>query len=306
MDLNDAHFQETLTYQREADAAALLADLDRIGELDAVAEQLQRRWMIFGVVAIAVPGIVAFSLASGEMIGAAVAAGAVGLVAAIYCFVQYKRYRRQNVDDRRYMLTSKLVELLRVDLAPDATVQTKVDLRPVDDKSKLERQGQVGAWKVRFFRDPWLQLSGRLLDGTSFELSQTDLHQARSKRKRSRSGKIKFKSKTKSAFEAELRLRFKPAKYRHMATLKADAEQAVQLPQGVTMKRLRYSDRELGLRVTSKSSWCVRGPEERVGRGIDATRALSLMFLSLYQILNLSKAIQKSAAAGDAGNGESA
>ena len=42
MGLNAAHFQQTLVYEREADAGTLLEDLDQISHLDDVAEQQQR------------------------------------------------------------------------------------------------------------------------------------------------------------------------------------------------------------------------------------------------------------------------
>jgi len=306
MGLNAAHFQQTLVYEREADAGTLLEDLDQISHLDDVAEQQQRKWLIITLTVIGAAGLAAFSFAASDHVPGAVGAAAVGLIAAGFCGFQYRRYRRCNVEDRRYMLASQLLELLRVDMDEDAQIDTYLDLRPVHDRSKLVNKGHVGAWKVKFFEDPWFQLSGRFLDGTGFELTQTDLHQARSKTKRSRSGKLKHKSKTKSAFRAELRLRFKPAKYRHMAALKAEAEEAVQLPSGVELKRLRYNDREIGLRVASKSEWSVRQGSKLLSRGVDGTRALSMMFLSLFQILNLSKAIQKASPTTDTGTGESA
>ena len=121
------------------------------------------------------------------------------------------------------------------------------------------------------------------------------------KRKRSRSGKIKFKSKTKKGFEAELLLRFKPDKYRHMATLKADAAEAIQVPEPVVVKRVRFDDRAIGVKVAHKGEWRaspVDGDRERGEAGADATRTLAMMMLSLYQVLQLSKAIDKDAASG--------
>ena len=169
-------------------------------------------------------------------------------------------------------------------------------------KDKFVSSGKAGSWSVKYYQDPWLQLSGRFLAGTSFTLTKTDLLQKRSKTKQSRSGKLKYKSKTKEGLEVELLLRFKPEKYRHMATLQADASEAIQLPnRNVIVKRLRHTDRSIGLKIAHKGGWHAPGNEEG-GRGraagLDMTQTIAMMMLSLYQVLQLSKAIDKSAAGG--------
>ena len=39
-------------------------------------------------------------------------------------------------------------------------------------RAKLKRKGQVKQWKVEYYVDPWLTLTGRLLDGSAHSVSR--------------------------------------------------------------------------------------------------------------------------------------
>lgn len=299
MTLNAARFQKSLTYKNEADTQSVMADLEQVRAIDEATEKLLRKWRIITALSFLGGFGVAVLLAINNQKTIAGGVALAGGCTFVFGIITYMRHRSSDIDNRRYLLASQLLGLLRVDFAPEQPVSAELDFRRIDHKAKFKDKGTAGPWKVKFYRDPWLSLSGRFADGTSFQLVQTDLHQDRSQVKRSSSGKYKHKSKTKSAFEAELRLRFKPEKYRHMANLKTDAEQAVQLPDGIELKKLRYNDKEIGLRIAGKGPWSVMQQKAMLGEGFDGTRTLSLMFLSLFQILNLSKAIDKSAASGE-------
>lgn len=310
MTLNAARFQKALTYKSDAAAKSVLADLDRIRACDAETEKQQSKWMWIMLLSVLLGGAMTLGSAAADLLALAAILGVVAAIAFVFSLVTYLRHRSSNIDNRRYVLATQLINLLRVDLARETSLAIAADFRRANHKEKLHGKGQAGPWKVSFYRDPWLQLSGRFADGTSFDLVHTELTQARTQVKRSHSGKPKHKSKTKHGYEAELRLRFKPSKYRHMASLQADAEEAVQLPAGAVLKKLKHTDRDLVLRVAGKGSWSVvqgvagggQAAKKRadvVGDGPDGTRLLSLMFLSLFQILNLSKAIDKAAASGE-------
>ena len=300
MSLNAAQFQKTLIYECECTPESVREDMQSVRDLDSESEKLQTKWRNIVIVSV-LGGIgVFFWVAASRGTEGMVAMGVGALlgVLLVYSCLAYFRCKRTNVDNRRYELVSNLVDLVGVDLDRSQPLSLGIDFRAVNEKDKFVRKGKAGTWNVRYFSDPWLRLSGRMLDGTNFDLVQTELLQMRSKVKRSASGKMKHKSKKKTGFELELRLRFKPSKYRHMANLKVDAEQAVQLPPSVELKRVRYTDREIGLRVASKGEWSVAEAGDRsskvIGSGTDAAQAVAMMFLSLYQILNLSKAIDKS------------
>lgn len=299
MSLNAAQFQKSLIYECADALGSVREDMQLVRDLDNESERLQAKWRNIAIVAfLGGFGVLLWGAGSGDTEGFAIGAAALLGALFVYSLVTYFRVKRTNVDNRRYELVSKLVGLVGVDLDRSQPLATRIDFRAVNAKDKFVRKGKAGTWNVRYFSDPWLRLSGRLLDGTSFDLVQTELLQMRSKTKRSASGKMKHKSKKKAGFELELRLRFKPSKYRHMATLKVDAEQAVQLPPPVEMKRMRYTDREIGLRVACKGGWSVNDPggdsSKALGSGTDAEQVAAMMFLSLYQVLNLSKAIDKS------------
>lgn len=303
MDQAAAQFQRSLVLKRQSDLSSLQADMEMLRKFDQDSEAKQSKWTklaiasVLGGIALVVAVNVLFEFDEIVSVITAVAFAA----SFIFCLVRMFRFRRTNLDNRRYELCDSLLELIRVDLDHSQPVTARLDCRHPGHKDKLIRKGKAGTWDVKYYADPWLELSGRFLDGTTFHLTKTELLQKRSKRKRSRSGKIKFKSKTKKGFEAELLLRFKPDKYRHMATLKADAAEAIQVPEPVVVKRVRFDDRAIGVKVAHKGEWRaspVDGDRERGEAGADATRTLAMMMLSLYQVLQLSKAIDKDAASG--------
>lgn len=214
---------------------------------------------------------------------------------------------KTNFENRRYELLAQVTELLSKDMSPDAQFDLALNLMPQDDQSKFSHKGKSGRWDVKHYHDPWLTLEGRLLDGTKFSLHMAEKHQARSCRKRGRSGKMKFKSKSKNSSEATLFLKIKGDRYQQLATLGESAQGAVQLPPWAQTKVLDVTDESLTLRVTTPTSWKVmpaaseakpedaKQPKEPAYQGnyADGVELVMAMFLSLYQVLNLSRAIQK-------------
>lgn len=217
--------------------------------------------------------------------------GGAALPAGIVLAVVYARTRALDVT--RIETLERLSGLLSADMAPDATMRVRLDLQRVDHRSKLERTGSVGPWKVQYFTDPWLRLGGRLLDGTTFQLGLVTAHQARTKTKRSASGKTKTKRKTKQSMRARLRLQVKPARYPGLATLLQQAG-----PNGVARManeiRLPEPARTAGFDVTADAL----DLSARLGAGAaDAAPAhhvAAMMFLGLYRVLNFVRAQDRS------------
>lgn len=214
--------------------------------------------------------------------------------------------RKTDFENRRYELVAKVTDLLGKDMSPDAQFDLALNLLPQDDKSKYVRDGKAGRWNVKHFHDPWLVLEGRLLDGTKFSVHMAEKHQARSCRKRGRSGKMKFKSKSKNSSEMTLYLKVKSEKYPQLATLGEAAQGAVQIPTWAAIKSLDVTAESLNLRVTTPTAWNVepppppadaatdnKKPKLRSNTSADGSELVMSMFLSLYQILNLARAISK-------------
>lgn len=287
MALSDqAAFLRSLVYTREATVSALRADVAGLRDLDKHYEGVGRTWLLLGVLfTIAFVGSL-FWLAAEEARGITpyVAGGTFVLTCAAW--ITKRHYGKFNTEDRRYELLGEVLPLLATDLADDARLRVRLDLLRADHKSKFKRKGQAGVWKVKFYEDPWLRLEGRFLDGTAFLLEVVEYFQHRGKWSRSSSGKSKYKSKTKSATAFRLRLRPRAKRYQHLGTLAPSAAKAVQLPAGADPKGVSCEDGSLGLTCKLKRDWKA---------GLEGERTVALMFLSLYQILNLSRHMTRKA-----------
>jgi hypothetical protein len=116
-------------------------------------------------------------------------------------------------------------------------------------------------------------------------------------RKGQSSTKTKETSRTRSI--VRLRLRVKPNRYRHLERIKAEAPRAVRLPEGADRPKLTVTADSLSLRARVGDGWAgdplpvAGGPKKP-----NATHVVAMMFLSLYQILNLSRAMDKARPAG--------
>ncbi len=238
----------------------------------------------------------------------------ISLGAVVWILLSLARYflsKKSDFENRRYELLAKVVELLSKDMSPDAQLDLALNLLPQNDKSKFTHKGKAGHWNVQHYHDSWLSLEGRLLDGTKFSLHLAEKHQARSRMKRSSRGKMKYKSKSKNSSEATLFLKVKAEKYPQLAALGEGVQAAVQLPYWAHPKSVEVNGETLMLRVTTPTAWKVDGPPapadekaapkkkpQQQGSHADGVELVMSMFLSLYQVLNLSRAIQKSSSPG--------
>ena len=59
-------------------------------------------------------------------------------------------------------------------------LKVQLDLRPHEIHEKLKKVEATG-WKVKYYVDPWLSLTGRFLDGSVFRLVATTKLQKRRK-----------------------------------------------------------------------------------------------------------------------------
>lgn len=199
-----------------------------------------------------------------------------------------------DLESRRYELMDTVLKLVGEDIADEAQLTLHMDMRPATHPSKKQRQGKVGSWNVTYYLDPWLRLSGKLCDGTRFKLAMVEKHQERTKIKRSRRGKIKRKSKQKSSTETLLQLTPKPGRYSQLQAIGGDARGAIQLPENVTVKALDASAESLSLRTLTDWRWNSALPKGGSLSGLSGPHLVSLMFLSLFQVLNLSRHLDRS------------
>ncbi|MCY1030204.1 hypothetical protein OV207_01960 [Corallococcus sp. BB11-1] len=303
MAVNITRFHNVFLYQSHATVPELLQDMEVLGHLDARAEE-QLGAMKKGIWLTGVPGGVLIGLCwglwassadgatplSGEEAQFADWALAVGLLllgVGSFLFIWRSRLRPRDLDNRRYDLARVLLKRLHVDLAPDASVRLKLDLRQPDVQDKRVKQEMVGWWDTQFFVDPWFTLEGRLADGTFLKIHMVERLQKRERSKTSASGKTRTKTKTKGFARLDVSLRVKADRHPGLGALKAQATRALRLPRRVELERVRVAADRLSVRARLAQDWVAR--EGRALEKDDASRTATMMLLSLYQVLHYAR-----------------
>lgn len=276
-------------YQIDGTVDQINSDIEHIRNFDLEQEKNRRFWGYLAVGCV-VAGLLGFCIMGAPLLG--IPLMVIALPTFVVAMFKYVHYTSTDLDNRRYELLSGLLQLIRTDMATDATLSLRMDLRPHDHKDKFDREGTAGVWDVKHFYDPWLELQGRLLDGTKFTLEMIEKQQNRFRWKQSRSGKWKRKSKRKNASEALLYLQVKGEKYPNLNVLANDIQDALKLPEWAAVKSVTAEADSLTLRVKCKVPWEAAQPNQSPPR-CDGVHLTASMFLSLYQGLNLCKAIQK-------------
>ena len=278
--------RKNLIYQNTAAIAQVLHDLDEITALDLIAEKQQARYrnLLIGF------GIAAF--VSVFIPGVGVILCPILAIAAVIFGILMARKGRLNVANYRYGIAKKVLEMLARDVSETEPISlTLVLSKPTQEKKKTHTAPHPyrPGWKVDFFQDTWLQVQSKFLDGNKFILTAIEVAQTQYGWKRSRSGKSKYKSKTKSkCLKLNLDLDYSAKRYGAVSSLAEDARSAVQLPADVTLKRLEIDEKDINL-IVKTPPWT--GTDQ-----VDSLyQAIAMMFLSLYQVLNLARVISKKA-----------
>lgn len=210
------------------------------------------------------------------------------ILTAVLCILG-GRWGRLNIDNLRYKLPLRLTEMLSRDMAQGAPFNARIDFSASTVQRKQTAEGPYprrSGWKQAFYEDSWLHLQGQFLDSTTFDLSLVEHIVIRSGTKRGRSGKVKYKRKVKhKGCEIQLVLRFSRKKYGAISLLQDDLSQAMSLPPGAALKQIKANDHQLLLRV--------KAPAEVCNSPAGCYQLVTQMFLSAYQVLNLSKVLSK-------------
>jgi hypothetical protein len=300
MAFDEQEFQKTLTYLSDAAPETVLADLEAIRQFDQGQEEHLARepggcgwyllvWLVcffVGSACTASSSLEALAVILLLVSGAAFAL----MVWNIIRSVKFSRIPVFDLDNRRYELATGLVRLAGADMGADQPLAMQVDFREHTHEDHLQRRGKVGHWNAEFYVDQWLQLEGRLVDGTKFTIRLIEKQQERSRTKWSRSGKLKTKEKTKISSEAIVSLKFKGKRYPRAAEQSATIEQYLKLPQWTTLKSVDVSGPQLTLRSTTTSVWSAGPALSKEGETkCDGVQWVAMMLLSLYAMLHASK-----------------
>lgn len=292
-------FSQERVYRTQAPGSQVLRDLDFLRTLDAHHEKLQSRvgragWAAF--ITAVVFFVVMLNTNDWEhpwLHNGALAGSALLVIAGTGAFVLYSRYGRLDLENRRYELVTHLVQMIQADTAPQERMTVELDLNPATHAGKLAGTGKTRTgWDVKSYVDRWFSLQGRLLDGTHLRVEMIERVDERSRTKRSRSGKHKLKTRTLSDALVRVRLQVKPEKYQHLGRLASRSRDAVRLPRGTRLKSLSVDEERLEMTVLLDDPWSAENAPPKV----NAVQVVAMSLLSLYQLLNLSRAIDKKAA----------
>lgn len=295
MPINLETFCEYLTYEANAPIEKIWEDIEEIARLDRDAETKQAQFtklLTGSVVAAIIVFILLFVvLASGiqPLIITGIILFIACVITAIFAGTKSQAYGRLNLPNYRYELLKKLLEMCQRDMETNSPVSVRLVLSKPTEKNKIVQtipHPYQSGFKVDLCKDEWLKVKGEFLDRSRFFLTATELAQTKHGWKRSRSGKSKYKSKSKSrGTNITLMLDYSLRKYGAIKVLKNEAMSAIQLPQSTQVKQLKLTDKSIDLtvKVPASNSWQTK----------DIYQNITMMFLSIYQILNLARMLSK-------------
>lgn len=290
-------------YRTQAPCTRVLADMQQLREVDAIKEKKEAVTYLVGCGSLVLGAFAGFfglvTLGASDL-GSVLLLGALLLiVVGIIAFVMRSRHAKLDLENRRYELVSRLVKMLQADTAPQAPVTLEIDLRDGTHPAKFFGEGKTpSGWQAKSYIDRWLSLQSRLVDGTHLRLEMIERTDKRTRTRRGSSGRTKLKSRTVSDALVRVRLQVKTEKYQHLGRLGARARDAVRLPAGARLKSFSVEPDRVDLTVLITDPWGVENtpPHENTLQKVNAVQVVAMSLLSLYQVLNLSRAIDKKAA----------
>lgn len=303
MAFNSDRFRKERVYRCSGLIRELREDLERLRLLDMDVERSRRNWRRSTWLCLAVTVVSCiFQLMLDVEPEDALAPRLtlwmvfVSLVGTVGCFVVYLRFRRLDLENRRYALASQVIHRLRRDIGPDAPVKLALDFTPVDSPDKLlGKHTTPTGWNAENFADPWFTLQTRLLDGTHLRITAVQRLQKRSRTRRGSSGKYKTKYRRDSWMLLQVQLRVKAERHPDLALLEPEAREVIRLPEDVAVNKLQLGEDRLFLRTLVEKDWDAGAAV--VTNAVDASKTVVMMLLSLYQVLNYSKQLRQQAKA---------
>jgi hypothetical protein len=180
-------------------------------------------------------------------------------------------------------LPKKILSMVNRDLTPNSNVKILINFNPTGERGKIIQtlpHPRKRGWKLDIVEDQWLTLEGKFLDSTNFFLTVTELN--RTAYGQNARGNSKRKNKLKGT-EINLKLSFPSKKYGSIHVIQKAAPEAVKLPEEVNLKRMKVTPKVINLTVNTPQDL---NQEEMY-------QTITMMFLSLYQVLNFAKMLSK-------------
>lgn len=209
-----------------------------------------------------------------------------------FIFTKFKAIKYNKIFKNQYRteLSQKLIDLLSRDIDEQSIIEFKLSYKYDKDKiNKLYtlKHPHKSGWKIDHYRHEWLSFRGKFIDKNNFYLTIAKLSKTAYGTKRSSSGKIKNKSKDKDlGLELSLICKYSQKRYGAIKLLKDDFISALKIPSECKTRKIRLTDKAI--------IWVVRISPQFSNKVDSIYQAIMMMFLSLYQVLNLAKKLTKS------------
>jgi hypothetical protein len=258
-------------YRAQAPLSELTGDL---GDIEMachhwLAYRTRVRWISTAVL---VAGI---AIASGMVEDTALfrVLGVATIGAAIWGYVYAYRYARPVIaKQNRCGILRKVTETLRDDTHAKAPVTVRLAF--AGERSLVAEQ----EWPVRkkgkqrLYKDAWLSVEARLLDGTGWSETITDLIRERTYV----NPRGKSKKKTRVRHVVAMRFVYPADVYGNAAATGAKLKDAIKVPPSAALKAVQVADRDIKVKAI-------------VNRTEDLTQASSMLALGVYRMLNLAR-----------------
>ncbi|BAY13919.1 hypothetical protein [Calothrix sp. NIES-2098] len=286
-------------YTAKATVKNLMADLQEIAELDRLAElqqskhgkrALQYFLAILGSFVLTV--VLSVLKVETTVLGLAIILLVLGIfvltILLIYELFKKIQFSKLNIVNYRYEVTQRVVQMLARDIDESGEIELNLSFKSTVSQEYKQTiiHPRKPQWKIDKYQHEWLKLEGQFLDKSHFLLTATELSKTQYGWKRGSSGKSKYKSKTNAVgLDVFLTLNYPQRRYGAVKILQNEVSNAVKLP---NLSYLR------GLKVTEKAMhMSVRMAPQVADNSGEIYQTITMMFLSLYQVLNLAKILSK-------------
>ncbi len=290
MAINLTTFAKNLTYQADTSVSQIFKDLKEFAEIKQLGElkvdyfTTLAGWLWLGVVLIVIGWFVALSNSLTNWINFGFFMFVILIIPAIFCSVKKNYYQKfKKLATHRYELPKKILSMVNRDRTPNSNIKIMIHFTPVGELGKKIQtipHPRKRGWKVDCFEDQWLTLEGEFIDRSNFCLTVTELN--RKAYGQNANGKSKSKHKPKGT-EINLKLSFPSKKYGSIHVIQKAAPEAVKLPEKVNLKRMKVTGKAIDLTVNIPQ---ILNQEEMY-------QTITMMFLSLYQVLNFAKILSR-------------
>jgi len=289
MAINLKTFAKDLTYQADTSVRQIFKDLKELAEIKQLAEQKAAYFSSFGcgVILLIMFAIFVFFSAVTSFKKTGTSFGfimfVILMIPIIFFAVKLSYYNKLKLREERCELPKKILSMVNRDRTPKSNVKILIHFTPagkMGKKIQTLRHPSKRGWKLDIFEDQWLTLEGKFLDSTNFFLTVTELN--RTAYGQNPRGKSKSKNKLKGT-EINLKLSFPSKKYGSIHVIQKAAPSAVKLPEDVNLKRMKVTPKAIDLTVKTPNYFNQK----------EMYQTITMMFLSLYQILNFAKLLSR-------------